>query len=169
MAQTVRRPLSSRPGDIAMLIFFILHIPISLFIDAQIIWPSLPYPELALNANADYIRDTNDFLLIERKPWFLSLVWCEFIIQLPFYLYLIWALVRDSKYVRTAGIIYGTHTCTCLVPILYEMIFTDNGIQTFGQKAVTVAIYSIWFVMPFAILVACIFRQSPPLKKGKTE
>ncbi|ORY41849.1 hypothetical protein BCR33DRAFT_718526 [Rhizoclosmatium globosum] len=170
---TIRRPLSSRPGDIAIILFFILHIPITILMATQIILPEFTaayFPSFAIQAAQDYIRDSQDFLVMERALWFQSTVWCEWLVQFPFYVYLIYALVVDSKHVRTAGIVYATHTCTILVPIVYEMVFAENGIQTPAQKMQTVSVYSIWFILPFFILVGMIWRKGPVEgKKAKKE
>ncbi|KAJ3297046.1 Transmembrane protein 97 [Rhizoclosmatium sp. JEL0117] len=168
-----RRPLLSRPGDIAIIVFFALHIPITLISGTQLIlpkWTKENFPDFALNAVSDYIRDTNDVLVIKRPLWFISTCWAEFFVQLPFYIYLIYALIADSKHVRTAGIIYATHTCTCLVPILYEMVLDDSGMQTPEQKWNTIGIYSVWFLMPLFILVSMIWRKEAGVKgKSKEE
>ncbi|KAJ3074898.1 Transmembrane protein 97 [Podochytrium sp. JEL0797] len=162
MTSAPSRPLTSRPGDILMLIFFVLHIPITLLMDSQLLFPQLRsvLPLSVVQAADDYVSDSNDYLVMQREPWFVATLWCEMVIQLPFYLFLIYALAVDSKHVRTAGIIYGTHTCTILVPILYDMITTTNGIQTPAQKMYTTCIYSVWFFMPLCILYSMIWRNT---------
>ncbi|KAJ3026731.1 UNVERIFIED_CONTAM: Transmembrane protein 97 [Siphonaria sp. JEL0065] len=167
-----QRPLSSRPGDIAILLFFVLHIPITVLMDAQLLfpaWTAKNYPKPVIQAALDYVKDTNDYLIMERQLWFISTLWCEMIVQFPFYLFLIHGLITDSKHVRTAGIIYGTHTCTILVPILYDMILNTNGIQSASQRVQTISIYSIWFFMPLVILYAMVFRTSGDVDRAKVK
>ncbi|KAI9348094.1 transmembrane protein 6/97 [Obelidium mucronatum] len=158
-------PITSRPGDLAMAAFFAFHIPLTILIDSQFLfpnWAQSTLPEAIRGIATNYLRVTNDYLMIERPLWIQSLLYCELFIQLPIFMYMTYALIVNSKHVRTVGLIYGTSTCTCLVPILFEMILSENGLQSRVQRWMTLGIYMIWFLVPFAVLVAMLFRREGP-------
>ncbi|KAJ3074907.1 Transmembrane protein 97 [Podochytrium sp. JEL0797] len=165
-----RRPLTSRPGDLAMILFFALHIPITLLMGTQLAlpdWTRANFPSSIVQAADDYARDTKDFLVIQKPIWFVSTVWCELFVQLPFFVFLIYSLCVDSRRLRTAGIVYATHTCTCLVPILAELVGREGTGQTREQWVQSVVVYSVWFFVPVVILVAMIFRKEGEEKVKK--
>ncbi|KAJ3111703.1 Transmembrane protein 97 [Physocladia obscura] len=158
----IRRSLASRPGDFAMALFFVLHIPLTIFIDSQFVfpeWTKVHFPTALSVAPLNYAHNANDYLVLQMRPWFASFMWCELLVQLPFYVFLTHALITDSPHVRTAGLIYASHTCTTMIPILSDLIFTNNNIQSYDQRVASVAIYSVWFVVPFAMLVAMVWRK----------
>ncbi|KAI9329167.1 transmembrane protein 6/97 [Obelidium mucronatum] len=168
-----QRPITSRPGDIAMILFFALHIPISFLIGAQTLFPEFTqanYHQSIIDVAANWARDANDYLAVQKPLWFVSALWCELLIQVPLYFYLIWAIIVDSKHVRTAGIIYGTHTCTIMVPIMFEMLMNvDAGFKSVEQRWALISVYAVWFFIPLAILYAMVFRQVPAVSAGKAK
>ncbi|KAJ3099444.1 hypothetical protein HK100_004887, partial [Physocladia obscura] len=67
-----RRSLVSRPGDAAMVAFFVLHIPITILMGTQLAlpeWTKAVFPAAIIQAAQGYARDSNDYLIQERQLW----------------------------------------------------------------------------------------------------
>ncbi|KAJ3263162.1 hypothetical protein HDU77_011196 [Chytriomyces hyalinus] len=169
------RPLMSRKGDLAMLSYFVLHIPLTLLFDAQFLAPEFTrshWPAFLLDAVQDYLRDSNDFLVKLQPAWFMSFLTCEMLFQLPLNLIMVHALATDAPHTRTTGIIYSVHTATTMVPILTE-VFLGPGAAIVGQTQpqwlYMAAIYFIWLAVPLLILAAMLARQPTHTHKLKKE
>jgi len=91
--------------------------------------------------------------------WFTSLVGCELVLQLPFFFAAAYGIYTQAQWLRTPGIIYGTHVCTTLVPIIAELLFKPfapgAGPQTMEERLTLIAIYSPYLILPLAFLIKC--------------
>mgnify|MGYP001807751059 CR=1 FL=1 len=47
--------------------------------------------------------------------WFVSLVWCETALQLPFFFVAAYAFIKRANWIRVPCIIYGAHVATTMV------------------------------------------------------
>mmetsp|Transcript_18130 Transcript_18130/g.25807 ORF Transcript_18130/g.25807 Transcript_18130/m.25807 type:complete len:176 (+) Transcript_18130:92-619(+) len=119
-------------------IFFASHIPITLFIDGQVIFPKNWVPKPCQDALEFYSRTFSDHLMTPPYDniFFSSFVLCELLFQLPFFVVATYALVTSDKisgkgWFRSACMIYGAHTTTTLVPILASIVTekATTGIQ----------------------------------------
>jgi len=61
----------------------------------------------------------------DPAPWFQSFLAAELFLQLPFFFYAIYCLLKKSNACRIPFIIYGAHVATTLLPIYFEL-FTSN-------------------------------------------
>lgn len=97
-----RTPLTSRPLDLTYFIYVATHIPISLFLDCQALYPAHLVPQPLVDLNAYYVNTFKDPLIsnVHNLPWFKSFVYCEAIFQIPFFF---WALggLYHSKSTRS--------------------------------------------------------------------
>ena len=59
-------------------------------------------------------------------PWFEGLIWVELLFQVPFFAFATAGFVRQWNAVRIPCIIYGTAAATSLVPILADVLASDN-------------------------------------------
>ncbi|KAI8912469.1 transmembrane protein 6/97 [Gorgonomyces haynaldii] len=142
--------------DTVFLIFFATHIPITLFVDAQaVLGPIIEYPSFARNALKWWCDFSLDPLMIHatrRKPsdpWFHYIVVAEILFQIPCFFVLIHAIWHKKKY-YALKLIYSSHVCTTLIPILgeiYELSIPDD------KKLVLFAAYLPYFVIPFLLLL----------------
>ncbi|QLL31773.1 hypothetical protein HG536_0B06410 [Torulaspora globosa] len=65
--------------------YFLLHIPITLLIDSQVVIPERYHPASALFRW--HIAQNNDFLLQEKPTWLYNFVLIELVLQLPLFFY----------------------------------------------------------------------------------
>lgn len=101
--------------------------------------------------------------------WFVSLVGCELLVQLPFFFVASYAFIYSKKWIRIPALMYGVHVATTLVPILADIIAGPEGGR---HKTTLAAIYLPYFVLPLALalrmaVMADPFPQSESKKKKK--
>ncbi|KAJ3412760.1 Transmembrane protein 97 [Chytridiales sp. JEL 0842] len=141
-----------RPFDLFLLSTFILHIPITVLVDSQIVLaPYITYPTFASDAVAQYVEMCNDFLVGNPPVWFQAIIWAEIFYQFPFFFYAIWGLITDSPALRIPMIIYASHVLTTLLPIMATFVFSTK--MTEQQRYMTVGIYSAWILLPIIYLL----------------
>ena len=135
------------------LIYFLSHIPITLFIDSQAILPGRWFPALPVDLLGWHIETNHDFLMRTRPDWFRSLVFVEVLLQLPFFVVASRALLaRTEARFRAAFVVYGAHTATTMVPILGEIILRGgDAFPTESHRWRLVAIYVPYLAVPLAI------------------
>jgi hypothetical protein len=148
----------------AFIIFFITHIPITLVIDAQVIFPKTLVPKLCQKLLECYYATFSDNLM--KPPYdnvfFSSLVLCELVFQLPFFFIATYALltrnVSGEGWFRSACMIYGSHTTTTLVPILGSII-ADAATDS-SQKILLFFFYFPYFIFPLWLtLIAAVSKD----------
>lgn len=170
----------------AFLIFFITHIPITLLIDGQGAFgggsaeSSSSSSSSSFTIYPSFIRQivvwyTNVFGDVLMKgppssvPWFVSIICCELLFQVPFFFIAIDMILKhptaeadddnehdddDNKHYpgwfKTLCLLYGSHVTTTLIPILATFM-TSSDMSTL-QKIMTITIYSPYLIFPVAIL-----------------
>lgn len=93
---TKSKSLYQRPGDIIIVLFLTLHIPITLLFATQVVLgPNSPWvPSWATETLKLAVSTSKDPLLSMgldaklREPWAISLFAAELVFQLPLFLYL---------------------------------------------------------------------------------
>ena len=155
-ARTAQSNMSNLGGGAtrsAFLLFFASHIPITLLVDGQAFLPRSLYPPAIQDVLNWYTTTFADNLM--RPPsydvWFSSVVACEILFQLPFFVYAVYALLDPARVngkggFRSACLIYGSHTATTLVPIL-ATIATDPETNS-AQRATLFGFYLPYLVFP---------------------
>ena len=132
-----------------ILFYYIIHIPITLFIDSQVIFPAHLYPLPLTNVLNNYVKTLEDNLVGTKPMWFVAMTYGEIFFQFPFFFISIYAFWKKRNWIRIPTIIYGTHVATTLVPIIGSVLF-DEALKPQNQFALLalLAIYSIWFIVP---------------------
>lgn len=141
--------------DRLYLVYFIVHIPITVLIDSCIVVP--PQHQLALSLwILDFHVTTNkDILLIDSPVWFQAFGAVELVFQLPLFFY-----ATHHLWQRTPSrphwvwiVIYGFNaaftTMVCLVYVAYD----NTGRLTTAQKANLIAIYTPYLLIPLVMML----------------
>lgn len=97
---TTTIPLLKRPLDILFILYFLLHIPITLIVDTQCIFPSTLFPAWAQQLTHDWIRDYDDQLVATKPIWFQSFIWAELIFHIPYFFVAIYAFTKGQLTVK---------------------------------------------------------------------
>jgi hypothetical protein len=107
-----------------------------------------------------HIHTHGDFLVRDNPLWFASLVWCELLLQLPFFFVAAYAFVAGKNWIRAPAIMYGAHAATTLVPILAELAFSVQG-KANPKRTELLAIYGAYLLIPLAISVSMATARIP--------
>ncbi len=96
---------------------------------------------------------------ISKNPtWYVSLVACEVLLQLPFFFIASYAFIKRANWIRTPCIVYGAHVATTLVPILSDILFGPDS----GPKRVTLFFINLPFaIIPLMLLVRMAVVSEP--------
>lgn len=141
-----------RPLDWVLVVFLASHVPVTLFFDAQIVLPRSWFPPMLQDLVVHYLSWFNDPLVGAPAVWFRSLVWCELLFQLPFFIWGTYAMLFRRVGFRLPALAYAVHVLTTMVPILVALITVQDGPWgpiTPGQRLFLVLLY-----LPYALLPA---------------
>ncbi|XP_005327864.3 sigma intracellular receptor 2 [Ictidomys tridecemlineatus] len=163
-----------RSIDFLLGFYFLSHIPITLFLDLQVVLPRQLYSVKLRNLLAWYAEEFKDPLIQSTPVWFQSFVFCELLFQLPFFPAATYAFFKGNcKWIRMPAIIYSVHTLTTLIPILSTFLFGDFskasgfkgvGPESFHERITLMAIYAPYFIVPFILLL---FMLKNPYREEK--
>eukprot|EP00898_Chlorokybus_atmophyticus_P000028 jgi/Chlat1/1025/Chrsp109S01449 len=149
-------PLSRRPADALTVAFFLLHAPLAILFDAQAVLPADWFPQVFKDATSNYIKHLHDPLVSSTPIWFKSLVWCETVIQFPFFFLAAYAFATGKQSIRIPLIMYCTHVLTTMVPI-YAELWGDTS-NTFENRLMLAGIYAPWALVPAWLLAKALIR-----------
>ena len=111
------------------LVYFITHIPITLFVDAQAFLGQY-YPPSLQQLIVFYVDTFKDTLMAYPPAWFQSFILAELLFQLPFFFVASYALYYRKNWIRIPSIIYGTHVATTVWAILMETLMNTTNSQS---------------------------------------
>ena len=119
-------PLSKRPGDIAIIAFFVINVLfITYFVDLeQLVIPNVAhftYPAWPPRPAVDLMHHWGnmvDPLLMARPAWWKMTIWLDVLCFGPFYVVAIFAYSRGKEWIRIPSIIYSSVMMTNVIIIL---------------------------------------------------
>ncbi|KAF1813317.1 hypothetical protein P152DRAFT_415194 [Eremomyces bilateralis CBS 781.70] len=145
------RSLTSRPIDILYLAFFIIHIPIVIFIDSFPLWPPALRMEWMKALRLYYIQTYKDFFFIDPPAWFGTYMWMELIYHLPLSLWAVPAIIRDDPKIPLHLLIYGCQTAvttlTCISEYLSWPGYTSQEKLNLGYLYVPYLVLSVFMTV----------------------
>ncbi|KIJ59216.1 hypothetical protein HYDPIDRAFT_181441 [Hydnomerulius pinastri MD-312] len=172
-----RTPLTSRPLDLIYFTFFLIHLPASLLLDCQALYPSwlipgfistLPklYTEFSadplINGAMGYAGDSSQFV------WFKSFLAVEACFQIPVFVLGMRGLWKDSRSIYVLMLVYAASTATTTLPCLAVLLATPitsaqtiaAGIQsiTSSQRLMLLSSYIPFFLLPLFMTVDMALR-----------
>ncbi|XP_021495448.1 sigma intracellular receptor 2 [Meriones unguiculatus] len=144
-------------------LYFVSHIPITMFIDLQAVLPSELYPKEVSRLLKWYSREFKDPLIQDPPAWFKSFLFCELVFQLPFFPIAAYAFIKGNcRWIRIPAIMYAVHTITTLIPILYTFLLEDFSKavgfkelrpETFHERLTLIGIYAPYLIIPLILLL----------------
>ncbi|XP_062329696.1 sigma intracellular receptor 2 [Osmerus eperlanus] len=153
--------------EIIFFFYFASHIPITIFIDFQALLPTNVYPQALKDLLTWYANDFKDPMMLDPPVWFKSFIFCEALVQTPFFPVAAYAFLKGGcKWIRTPAIVYSTHVATTLVPILAHILFfpfptkPNPGPQTMQERFTLVSIYAPYLLVPLMILLTMLFSST---------
>lgn len=92
-------PILDRPVDWMMFLYFSSHIPIAICCDLIGLYPQWAIPTYLSRLNYTYVKYSGDpFMDLTRSGlyWFKSFSYCEAFIQLPFFFFAVYGLLKGK-------------------------------------------------------------------------
>ncbi|TFK87630.1 hypothetical protein K466DRAFT_522106 [Polyporus arcularius HHB13444] len=172
-----RVPLAKRPRDLAYFFFFLIHIPTTLLVDAQPLYPQWVSSFIS-SLPKYYVDMSNDPLLgsalgyygeARRQVynWFRWYLIMEVVFQLPVFLIALRGLWRGSTSIYLLLLIYGASTATTTLACIADVVATPvtptptrTPIVTITseQQLLLLSSYIPFFLVPFIIAIDMAFR-----------
>ncbi len=140
-------PLSKRPGDIAILAFFLVNILFITADPAHFTYPIWPPP-----AAVDIIHwwgRTFDPVLLARPAWWKVTIWIDAFFFGPFYIVAIYAYIKGKEWIRIPSIIYASTLLTVVLVILGEEI---GGTHATSHLPIVLLANLPWLLFPIYII-----------------
>ncbi|KDD76725.1 hypothetical protein H632_c126p2 [Helicosporidium sp. ATCC 50920] len=150
----------SRLLDVIIAVFLFVHIPITILLDAQAVFPRSWFHPTLIGAHRHYLLTYRDPLMTPPyAPWFLSLVWTEMVLQLPFFFAGAYAFIARKNWIRIPAVAYSSFVLATMCPILAEL-WQHRGP---GYARYTVlSFYAPWALFPLLIFCRTAFKQPFP-------
>jgi hypothetical protein len=150
-------PLSKRPMDWPILIFFLLNLLLITYVvdleqlvipDANHftypIWP----PAFIVDAVHNY-GHTFDPLLIARPAWWRATIWIDVLFFGPFYVAAIYAFWKSKNWIKVPALVYSGMMLSNVLIILFEEF---NGPTATPQPIIVLLLNLPWLLMPIYII-----------------
>ncbi|KAI1893378.1 hypothetical protein AGOR_G00123120 [Albula goreensis] len=159
--------MCTRILEIIFFFYFASHIPITLFIDLQALLPEQVYPQALIDLLHWYAAEFKDPMVVDPPVWFKSFIFCEAVVQLPFFPLATYAFWKGGcRWIRTPAIVYSTHVATTLIPILSYVLFhgfpetPHPGPQTLEERLTLVTVYAPYLLIPMMLLFTMLFSPA---------
>jgi hypothetical protein len=133
-----------------LIVYFVTHIPISIFVDLQTIFPVEWYPEVLQKLVKWYASTHGDFLIANPPQWFKTCIWFE-VFQVPYFFAATYALIYKHNWIRVPSLVYGAHVTTVVSAILSEFLVSESLSR--NQKLVLFSFYFPYWLMPAILTV----------------
>uniref|UniRef100_A0A8D0FJD5 Transmembrane protein 97 n=1 Tax=Strix occidentalis caurina TaxID=311401 RepID=A0A8D0FJD5_STROC len=112
-----------------------------------------------------YTATFRDPLMLQPPAWFKAFMYCEAVLQLPFFPVAVYAFLKGGcRWIRTPAIIYSTHAATTLFAILAHILFHDFsqseqlGPRTQRERLTLLSVYVPYLLIPLLILVTMLYH-----------
>ena len=162
-------PLAKRPGDIAIVIFFLVNILfITYVVDLEQLVIANPthfaYPVWPPGPAIDLIHwwgNTFDHDLIARPVWWKMTIWIDNLLFGPFYVVATYAFVRGKNWIRMPSVIYASILMTNVIIILGE----ERAGQWASPDFPLVLLANLpWLVLPL-VIIGRMWRSERPFTR----
>lgn len=152
--------------------YFLIHIPITVLMDATFVIPEHYQISLQRTLSAFHIEQNKDFLAIESPLWMKIFVVWELVFQLPFFMYAVLDYLKNGRNTYSAhtwpmfflyGFNAGFTTLVCLIYIIAEghlhHLSTPQFLNLLG-------LYTPTMVLPFYMMYDFWLRICHRLTEG---
>jgi len=153
----VSLPLSKRPVDIAIIVFFCVNLFfITYIVDVEQLviadanhfaypaWPPAKLVDLV-----HWYGHNFDPVLIARPAWWRATIWIDSLFFGPFYVFGIYAYAKGKNWIRFGSIVWASVILTNVSIILFEEIFGEHATPQLGRVLLSNA---AWVIFPLIVL-----------------
>ncbi|GJE90316.1 DUF2781 domain-containing protein [Phanerochaete sordida] len=179
------KPLTERPLDLIYFCFFVIHIPATLLIDVQALYPAWLVPRFISVLPELYVGFSRDPLIggvmgllgsSENYNWFKTFLVLELCFQLPVFVIAARGLLNNSKSIYLLMLIYAASTATTTLPCLAVIIQTPTtSAETLAANIVSITTterlmllssYLPFFLLPLGMTVDMAQRLTRLINAG---
>ena len=163
-------PLSKRPIDIAIIIFFAINLFfITYIVDLEQLvianadhfqYPAWP-PAKMIDLVHWYGRNF-DPVLMARPAWWRATIWIDSLFFGPFYVFAIYAYAKGLHWIRLISIVWSSVMLTNVSIILFEEVL---GEYPTPQLARVLLSNAAWVIFPLVVLLR-MWRSASPFSKS---
>lgn len=162
-------PLSKRPVDIAILIFFCINLFfITYIVDLEQLvianadhfqYPAWP-PAKMIDLVHWYGRNF-DPVLIARPAWWRATIWIDALFFGPFYIFGIYAFAKGRSWIRLPSIVWASVMLTNVSIILFEEVLGEHASPQLPRVFMSNA---AWVIFPIIVLFR-MWKSATPFAK----
>jgi hypothetical protein len=150
-------PLSKRPIDITIIIFFIINLFfITYMVDLEQLVIADPghfdYPAWPPSKLVDLVHwygRNFDPLVMARPAWWRATIWIDSLFFGPFYAFAIYAYFKGRNWIRFGSIVWASVMLTNVTIILFEEVNGEHASPHLGRVFLSNA---AWVVFPAIVL-----------------
>ena len=150
-------PLSKRPVDIALIVFFCVNLFfITYIVDVEqlIIADAyhFKYPAWPPAAMVDLVHwygHNFDPVLMARPAWWRATIWIDAIFFGPFYAVAIYAYAKGKNWIRFASIVWASVMLTNVTIILFEEVLGEHASPQLPRVFLSNA---AWVIFPLIVM-----------------
>jgi hypothetical protein len=150
-------PLSKRPMDVAIVIFFIINLVfITYIVDLEQLVIADPdhfnYPVWPPSKLVDLVHwygRNFDPVLMARPAWWRATIWIDSLFFGPFYAVAIYAFIKGKNWIRFGSIMWASVMITNVSIILFEEV---NGEHASPQLMRVLLSNAAWVIFPLIVL-----------------
>ena len=165
-------PLSKRPIDIALIVFFIVNLFfITYIVDIEQLVIANPdnfqYPAWPPKSMVDLVHwygRNFDPVLMARPMWWRATIWIDALFFGPFYLVAIYAYAKGRNWIRFGSIIWASVMITNVTIILFEEVGGEHATPQLGRVLFANA---AWLIFPIIVLYRMWRSANPFSAKAK--
>ena len=155
--QPLSLPLSRRPVDIALIIFFIINLFfVTYIVDIEQLVIADPsyfqypiWPPAKLVDLVHWYGKNFDPVLMARPAWWRATIWIDSLFFGPFYILAIYAYVKGKNWIRFGSIIWASVMLTNVTIILFEEV---KGEHATPQLFRVLLANAAWVIFPLIVL-----------------
>ncbi|OMO72319.1 Transmembrane protein 6/97 [Corchorus olitorius] len=106
---------------ILLLQFLVIAVAAPLF-DSRTVLPETIYPELLVRLHKWYAAEYQDYLVLEKPHYFLTLIWHELLFIWPLALLNVYGMLTSQPWFNTTCLIYGASIVTSTAAVVGDML-----------------------------------------------
>lgn len=165
-----RIPLSKRPVDIAIIVFFFINLLfITYIVDLEQLVITDPYhfnyplwPPAKLVDLVHWYGGNFDPVLMARPAWWRATIWIDALFFGPFYVFAIYAYIKGRNWIRFGSIIWASVMLTNVTIILFEEVKGEHASPHLMRVFLSNA---AWLIFPMIVLYR-MWRSLTPFTKS---
>lgn len=150
-------PLSRRPIDIALVVFFAINLCFityivsleQIVIDDPFRFTPPPWPPEKLLALIHWYEKSFDPLLLARPAWYRATIWIDVLFFGPFYAFAIYAYARGREWIRIPSFLWSAMMFTNVFIILFDEL---KGVHATPHPVAVVGANAAWGLVPLLVV-----------------